>query len=104
MIDRYEQQEGNPFYEIELHVIKLGDIAIATNPFELFLDYGMRIKARSKALQTFVVQLACSSGGYLPTTKAVKGGGYGAEAPSNRVGPEGGQVLVDRTVELINGM
>ena len=104
LIDRYEQQEGNPFYEIELHVIKLGDIAIATNPFELFLDYGMRIKARSKALQTFVVQLACSSGGYLPTTKAVKGGGYGAEVVSNRVGPKGGQELVDRTVELINGM
>jgi hypothetical protein len=70
----------------------------------LFLDYGMRIKARSKALQTFVVQLSCSSGGYLPTTKAVKGGGYGAEVASNRVGPEGGQALVDRTVELINGM
>jgi hypothetical protein len=104
LIDRYKQQEANPFYEIELHVIKLGDIAIATNPFELFLDYGMRIKARSKALQTFVVQLACSSGGYLPTTKAVKGGGYGAEVVSNRVGPEGGQALVERTVELINGM
>jgi len=40
---------------------------LATNPFELFLDYGMRIKARSKALQTFVVQLACDSSGYLPT-------------------------------------
>lgn len=104
LIDRYEQQEKVPFQQMELHVIRLGDIAIATNPFELFLDYGIRIKARSKAMQTFVIQLACSSGGYLPTAKAVKGGGYGAEVASNRVGPEGGQTLVDRTVELISEM
>ena len=104
VIDRYEQQEKYPFYEMELHVIRLGDIAIATNPFELFLDFGLRIKARSKALQTFIVQLACSSGGYLPTAKAVAGGGYGAEITSNRVGPEGGQELVNQTVNLINGM
>lgn len=102
VIDRYEKQEENPFFKIELHVIRLGDIAIASNPFELFLDYGMRIRARSKALQTFTVQLACSSSGYLPTAKAVAGGGYGAESVSNRVGPEGGQMLVNRTVELIN--
>ncbi len=104
VIDRYEQQEENPFHEIELHVVKLGDIAIATNPFELFLDYGMRIKARSKALQTFTVQLACSSSGYLPTARAVAGGGYGAEIASNSVGPEGGQALVDQTVKLIDEM
>ncbi|MFC1713995.1 hypothetical protein ACFL6S_10010 [Candidatus Poribacteria bacterium] len=104
LIDRYERQEEASFYQMELHVIRLGDIAIATNPFELFLDYGIRIKARSKALQTFVVQLACASGGYLPTARGVAGGGYGAEIASNRVGPEGGQVLVDRIVELISEM
>ena len=104
LIDRHERQEKDPFYRMELHVVRFGDIAIVTNPFELFVDYGIRIKARSKALQTFVIQLACSAAGYLPTAKAVAGGGYGAEIASNRVGPEGGQVLVDRTVELINGM
>ena len=105
VIDRHERQEKDPFYRMELHVVRFGDIAIVTNPFELFLDYGIRIKARSKALQTFVIQLAsCSAAGYLPTAKAVAGGGCGAEVVSNRVGPEGGQVLVDRTVELINGM
>jgi hypothetical protein len=102
VMDRYEQQEKHPFYQMELHVIRLGDIAIAKNPFELFLDFGLRIKARSKALQTFIVQLACGYSGYLPTAKAVAAGGYGAEIPSNRVGPEGGQELVNQTVKLIN--
>jgi hypothetical protein len=102
VVDRYEKQDEEPTYAMELHVIRLGDVAVATNPFELFLDFGIRIKARSKAVQTFLIQLACSSGIYVATEKAVQGGGYSAIIESNLVGPEGGQVLVDRTVEAIN--
>jgi hypothetical protein len=102
---RFEHQkiDPNPKLETEIHVLRIGDVAICTNQFELFTDYGIRIQARSKALQTFVVQFV-GSGSYLPTEKAVKGGGYSAVIQSNLVGPEGGQVLVDRTVELINSM
>jgi hypothetical protein len=82
--------------------MRLGDVAMATNPFELFLDYGLRMKTRSKAVLTFVVQLANGRGTYLPTAKAEAGGGYSAIVQSNSVGSEGGQVLVDKTVELIN--
>jgi hypothetical protein len=86
-----------------LHVLRLGDVAICTNEFELFLDYGLRMQSRSKALQTITIQLT-GPGTYLPTEKAYKGGGYSAVAESIEVGPEGGQVLVDRTVDLINGI
>jgi hypothetical protein len=55
----------------------------------------------SRALQTFVIQLA-SHGSYLPTPPVVMDGGYGAIAVSNLVGPGGEEVLVDRTVNLIN--
>jgi hypothetical protein len=57
----------------------------------------------SKALQTFIVQLA-GPGTYLATEKAIRGGGYSAVCLSNIVGSEGGQILVDRTVRLINQM
>ena len=88
-------------YKVEVHVLRLGDIAICTNPFELFTDYGIQMKSRSKALQTFVIQLA-GSGTYLPTDRAAAGGGYSAIVQSNRVGPEGGQVLVEQTLKLID--
>ena len=104
VIDRFKEQEANPKFAMELHVLRLGDVAVATNPFELFLDFGMRMKTRSKAQQTFVVQLTGSAGWYLPTFKAMAGGGYSAIIQSNLVGPEGGEVLVNRTVELINAM
>ncbi len=103
VVKRFEKQRTDPpsKYEIELHVLRIGDVALCTNPFELFTDYGIRIQARSKALQTFVIQLV-GAGSYLPTEKAVRGGSYSAIVQSNVVGPEGGQILVDRTVELIN--
>lgn len=107
-LERHERQKNNlnALYNMELHVIRLGDVAICTNEFELFSDYGIRIQSRSKALQTFVIQLAGSPawGAYLPTEKAVKGGAYSAVIHSSLIGPQGGQILVDRTVELINGL
>ncbi len=105
VVKRFEAQKTNPNpkYDMELHVLRIGDVAVCTNEFELFLDYGIRIQSRSKALQTITIQLA-GPGTYLPTEKAYKAGGYSAVAESIDVGPEGGQILVDRTVELINGM
>ena len=105
VLKRYEiqQKNSNAKFETEIHVLRIGDVAICTNQFELFTDYGLRMQARSNALQTFVIQLA-GPGTYLPTEKAIKGGGYSAIIQSNTVGSEGGQVLVDRTVELINEM
>jgi hypothetical protein len=38
---------------------------------------------------------------YLPTPRAVAARGYSAAVTHNLVGPEGGQALVDRTVEAI---
>ncbi len=95
----YITDDVNP---AEIHVIRLDDIAIATNPFELFIDYGNLIKIRSKAILTFLVEMSCQHSGYLPTERAVKGGGYSADR--FLVGPEGGFVLVDETVKHINEM
>ncbi|MCZ2343154.1 MAG: hypothetical protein LC104_15380, partial [Bacteroidales bacterium] len=105
VLERYERQkngEEKP-YEMELHVIRLGDVIIATNGFELFTDYGVQIKSRSPAVQTFIIQLA-GPGSYLPTERAVQGGGYSAIIQSNRVGPQGGQELVEQTLSAIQAL
>ena len=101
--DRYEEQKRQPDLPMELHVIRLGDIVFATNPFELFLDFGLRIVGRSPAVQTFLVQLA--AGGqpsYLATEKAVQGESYSACLYCNEVSPTGGQQLVEETLKTMN--
>ena len=128
VVARYERlkTDPHPVLPTPVNVLRIGDTVLCTNQFELYTDFAIQIKARSKAVQTFVVQLAngagkpqpphdasedekldwyYSSGGtYLPSERAVKGGGYGAVIQSNVVGPEGGQVLVEETVKMINGM
>ena len=104
VISRHEEQKTVPQLLEPVHVVRLGDVAFATNRFEFYLDYGERIKARSPALQTFVVQLAAGgahTGTYLPTARSVAGGSYGAGAYCNEVGPEGGQQLVEHTLRML---
>lgn len=114
IVDRYlAQQKGEQTtYEMELHTIRLGDVAISTSPFELFVDYGIQIEARSPAVQTFQIQLTGAidqHAYYLATPRAVAGGtitsnpftNYSATVMSNLVGPDGGQVLVERSLEAI---
>ncbi len=102
IIARYELQKMLNTFEVETHFIRFGDIAIATNPFELFLDYGNQIRARSKAKQTFLIQLAGGAFGYLPTEKAEKGSHYSAYVSSGYTGHEGGDILVRETLTKIN--
>ncbi|MFW6154550.1 MAG: hypothetical protein ACOC95_04980 [Planctomycetota bacterium] len=99
--ERHANQGASPVLKMPLHAIRLGDVAIVTNRFELYHDYEARIEARSPAVQTFVVQLA-GAGTYLPTRRAVAGASYGAGIESNLVGPDGGDVLVETSLDVIN--
>lgn len=100
VVERFSRQKPGDVLLSEIHVLRLGDVALATNQFELYTDYGVRMKARSPALQTFIIQLS-GPGTYLPTSRGVFGGAYGAIVQSNQVGPEGGRMLVDKTVQEI---
>ena len=88
--------------KFRVHVIRLGDVALVSVPFELYLEYSIRIQARSPAVLTFTVQLSSQLAGYLPTTEAVAGGGYSADR--FLVGPEGGDVLVDEILKAIHSL
>lgn len=108
-VDRFTRQQERiargekPVVPIGVHAIRLGDVGFVTNGFEFFEEYGMRIQGRSPATLTCVVQLAGRGPGgtYLPTVRAVEGGGYSATIESTLVGPDGGRILVDESVALL---
>ena len=105
VISRYEIQDREPTVGFDMNVVRLGDIAVASNPFELYLYYGQNIKARSHAVQTFLVQLAAGANhpaGYLPSPDAEKFGGYGGLIINGQAGSDGGFILADITVRKIN--
>ena len=88
----------------DIHVVKIGNIAFATNRFELYMDYMHRIQARSPFEQTFIVQLVTGphgSGSYLATERAEANKGYSASPYCNQVSPKGGQQLVEETLKIL---
>ena len=104
MLIRFAEQEKKEIYDTEFHCIRMGTVAISSDPFELFLDFANQIKARAVCEQTFLIQLAGGSAGYLPTKKAEDHGHYSAFIPSGNVGHEGGDQLVRETLKNISQM
>jgi len=106
IMDRYTTQNESQTIPMELHTIRIGDIAFASNRFELYMDYQHRIQARSPFLQTFIVQLAGvpgeQGGTYLSTERGAAGRGYSASHYCNIVSPKGGQELVEQTLDALN--
>ena len=101
-LDRYAHQEENSILNTVVHVVQVGEVAFASNRFELYQDYMHRIQARSPFIQTFVVQLASFEGGtYLATQRGVENKGYSASLFCNIVGPEGGHELVEHTLRML---
>ncbi|MGC9317379.1 MAG: hypothetical protein ACP5KN_05000 [Armatimonadota bacterium] len=103
VVERFELQQEDPHRPVRVHVVRLGDVAFGTNPFEYYLDFGIYIKARSPAVQTFLVQLA-GSGSYVPSARSIAGGGYGSVPASTPIGPAGGRQVAEVTIETIQEM
>ncbi|NMA42783.1 MAG: hypothetical protein GX946_05310, partial [Oligosphaeraceae bacterium] len=106
IIQRYETQKAEPKMPMELHVLRIGDVAFASNRFEMYIDYMHRIQGRSPFLQTFVIQLAGMPGpegsSYLATERGARGKGYSACLFCNQVSPKGGQELVEQTLKSLH--
>ncbi len=100
-LEAFDSGKGLPPFGVDLFGLRVGDAGMVFCPFELFLDYSLRIKTRSPAAQTVVAQLAPGHGLYLPTARAVSGGSYGANPAVCQVGPEGGAELVDHSLAML---
>ncbi len=103
--DYNEQHAGIKTRPVEVHVVKVGDIAFATNPFELYMDFQHRIQARSPFEQVFMVQLCAQpvayagNACYLCTERAKEGKGYSAIPFSCKFSPNGGQQYVEAVLK-----
>ncbi len=67
--------EGPDEISVPLQAIRIGDLAIAAIPFEVFTEIGLEIKQKSPFADTFTIELANDSRGYLPTPSQHKLGG-----------------------------
>jgi hypothetical protein len=82
---------------VPLQAFRLGDLAIAAIPFEVFTESGLQIKEQSPLKPCFTIELANGSYGYLPTPRQHALGGYETWLGTNRVEVEASEKVV-RTI------
>jgi neutral ceramidase len=109
--DYYAESEANwPVYSAEnspletrVNVLRIGDTALCTNPAELFVDFGLQMRAASPARVTLISELTDGYVGYVPTPKAFERGGYETWcAPSSPLEFSAGDQIVAATKELLD--
>jgi hypothetical protein len=93
----WEEFHITPVQTVSLSSVRIGDLTIATNPFELYCQLGLDIRRRSPARQLMIAQLTNDFLGYLPTVYGILGGGYSGQAIYwSRMEPYAGYLVVVR--------
>src|SRR5215212_6267043 len=67
---------AEPKRELKLQALRIGDVAIAAIPDEVFAITGLKLKLQSPLANTFNIELANGADGYIPSPEQHKLGGY----------------------------
>jgi len=85
-----------------LQALRIGDLAIAAIPCEVFVETGLAIKKQSPFARTFTIELANGCSGYLPTPEHHKLGGYETwRARSSYLEANASRAITDTLLSLL---
>lgn len=87
---------------ILLQTFRIGDLAVAAIPFEVFTETGLEVKAKSPFKDTFTIELANGGYGYLPTPEQHDVGGYETWLGTNRVERDATRKIVPALLGLFD--
>jgi hypothetical protein len=96
-----DMETAPPEVTMVLQAIRIGDLGIATSPFETFTETGLEIKQRSPWKPTFTIELANGAYGYLPTPEQHRLGGYETWLGTNRVEINASRKMTDALVNML---
>ncbi|MGB4741240.1 MAG: neutral/alkaline non-lysosomal ceramidase N-terminal domain-containing protein [Fuerstiella sp.] len=83
-----------------LQAFRIGELGIAAIPFETFTEIGLELKQRSPLKQTFTIELANGSFGYLPTPEQHLLGGYETWLGTNFVEHKASRRITETLLQL----
>ncbi|MFO0963984.1 MAG: neutral/alkaline non-lysosomal ceramidase N-terminal domain-containing protein [Gemmataceae bacterium] len=86
--------------KMPLQAFRVGDLALATMPCEIFCEIGLEYKKRSPIRPAFMVSLNHGYYGYLPTPRHHKLGGYETWLGTNRLEPTASEKMLDALLEM----
>ncbi|HYO82647.1 MAG TPA: hypothetical protein VES20_14680 [Bryobacteraceae bacterium] len=92
-----------PEAEVELQAVQVGPVVILATPAELFVEFGLDMRKRSRFPLTMPTAYSNGQVGYVPTSEALgpRGGGYETRLTSyTNLVPSAGAEMTDICVEL----
>ena len=97
----YSAPEFERTEKVIIQAIRIGDQGIVSLPFEVLVEIGLDIKAKSPFRQTMIIELANGGYGYLPNPKQHKLGGYETWLGTCRVEENSSDILTRHLVEML---
>lgn len=95
-----EPEDDKETREVEIQVLKVGELGFVGLPGEIFVEIGTAIKEQSGIENLFPVSLANDSPGYVPVAIAYDQGGY--ESNSTPFAKGSGEILRDAALKLVD--
>ncbi len=96
--------EGPDTTTVLLQAIRIGDLGISAIPFEVFTETGLQLKKRSPFSDTFTIELAGGSHGYLPTPAQHELGGYETWMGTNNVQLDASERITETLLQLLESL
>lgn len=87
---------------VPLQALRIGEVCIGTMPCEVFCEIGLEFKRRCPIQPAFMVEIAHSYMGYLPTPRQHELGGYETWLGTNRLEREASVKMLDHLIEMAN--
>ncbi len=96
---------ANPEYPrsepILIQAFRIGEQAIVSMPFEVFVEIGLEIKKESPFERTLLISMANGGYGYLPPPNQHKLGGYETWLGTSRFQPQSSEILIKHLLEML---
>ena len=84
-----------------VQAIRIGDQAIVSMPFEVLVEIGLEIKAKSPFPHTFLIELANGGYGYLPPPHQIELGGYESWLGTSQFEKNASVILTRNLLEML---
>ncbi|WP_231756337.1 hypothetical protein [Lignipirellula cremea] len=97
----YASPEMPATIDVVVQTHRIGDLAVAAMPFEVFAEIGLELKQRSPIQPLMNISIANGAHGYLPTPYQHRLGGYETWIGVNKVQLDASEKLVDALVEML---
>jgi len=102
---RRRSETRDPVDRAELQAIRIGDVAIASVPCELFSAFGHAVRDASRFAGTLLVEQANGHLGYVPLEESFPRGGYECcFAQQSRLTEHAGPMISDAATDLLDNL